>query len=108
VDASVLQAAYTELATRVSDATESISPAPTTPRASSGAAAASSSDTYISRSGRRSDTGKPPPYPCHRCGQRHWVAGPGASPCPATQPPFSRRGAHSPAPAPRRTPAGQQ
>jgi hypothetical protein len=107
VDASILQAAYAELITVVTDTAESLSPAPTTPRASSGAPSAST-DTYIARSGRRFDTRKPPPYPCHRCGHRHWVAGPGASPCPAPQTPFSRRGAHSPAPAPRRSAAGQK
>ena len=98
IDAAVLQSAYTELAARVEDASvdshaPSESPTP------------SSSTTYVAKSGRRFDTTKPPPYPCRRCGQRHWVAGPGATPCPSRSGSFSKRGAHSPAPAPRSSPA---
>ena len=103
VDGAVLQSAYTELAARVADAAADSHP-PSEAKATS-----SSSGTYAAKSGRRFDTSKPPPYPCRRCGQRHWVAGPGVTPCPSRTASFSRRGAHSPAPAPRSsTAAGSQ
>lgn len=109
LDASVLQSAYSELAGRVADAVEDASTA--TPLRPTASAAPTSPGVYVSKSGRRFDTSKPPPYPCRRCGRRHWVAGPGASSCPTSSgsASFSRRGAHSPAPAPRKpSTAGSQ
>ena len=109
VDASVLQSAYAELLGRLVEASEDLNPTPATPRTPSSTAPLPSSAVYVAKSGRRFDSRKPPPYPCHRCGQRHWVAGPGATPCPPRPTHFSRRGAHNPAPAPRDPPtAGSQ
>ena len=110
VDGSVLQTAYSELVGRIAEAAEMPpSPAPTTPRTSTASASTPASFVYTSKSGRRFDTRRPPPFPCHRCGQRHWVAGPSATPCPNQRANFSRRGTPSPAQAPRNAlPSGSQ
>jgi hypothetical protein len=110
VDASILQNAYTELAQRIEDTREETLSAPQTPRSTGPSPGQPQSTVYVAKSGRRFDTRKPPPYPCHKCGHRHWAAGPGATPCPDERSgSFSRRGANSPASAPRApSSAGQQ
>ncbi len=97
VDAAVLQAGYTQLGARIQEV-GTTSTTPATPTASA------SDDIptwalYISKNGIRHDCRKAPPTTCPKCNQRHWYAGPMATPCHSSLPHrFSRSGAHSPAP----------
>ena len=106
-DQAILHEAYKLLVERVAESMAvTAPPSPAQPRTST---PLRSAHVYTAKSGRTFDTRRPPPYPCRQCHHYHWVSGPGATPChsapPSSSQPFSRRGAHSPAPAPRHAPS---